>query len=391
MADQPTYDPTAADLGKLRQHVRIIGDLTRLGGNARELDVFLDQAVVQVARAVEISHAKILRYRPELGDFIVQAGIGWKPGVVRTATLSADLDSAPGRAFQTGEPVMVDDFELQNEYTLSPFLKQHGIVALANAPVLIGNAAWGVLEVDSVEPRNFSQDTGEFLTVAGALIGNCVRRFDIQPQSQRLAAAVLEAQHRQTLLREMQHRVKNSFQLVLGAVMLQKRRYGNEQVSRALDHISDRIHAISLAHDQLEQRDTGQVVKLSDYLRALCHSLKQQVENIEIEIEADEIELAIDRAVALGLILNEAATNSVKHAFGEAGGRITIKLESGIGYGEARLTVADNGRGMQEEPKSRGSGLGLIAALARKIGGQVQRTSSERGTTIAVQFPIISA
>src|SRR5689334_19910496 len=109
MADQPTYDPTAADLGKLRQHVRIIGDLTRLGGNARELDVFLDQAVVQVARAVEISHAKILRYRPELGDFIVQAGIGWKPGVVRTATLSADLDSAPGRAFQTGEPVMVDD------------------------------------------------------------------------------------------------------------------------------------------------------------------------------------------------------------------------------------------------------------------------------------------
>ena len=378
-----------AELEKVRQHIGIIGDLTKLAAGARELDPFLEQAVVQVARAVEISHAKVLRYRPELGDFIVQAGIGWKPGVVRTATLSADLKSAPGRAFQIGEPVTVNDFELQNEYSLSPFLKQHGIVALANAPILIGSAAWGVLEVDSVEPRDFSQDTTEFLMVAGALIGNCIRRLDIQPQSERLAAAMVEAQHRQTLLREMQHRVKNSFQLVLGAITLQKRRYRNEQVSRALDHISDRILAISLAHDQLEQRDTGQVVKLSDYLRALCHSLKQQVENIEIEIEVDEVELAIDRAVALGLILNEAATNSVKHAFSEAGGRIIVKLESGIGYGEARLTVADNGHGMQEEPRSRGSGLGLIAALARKIGGQIQRTSSKRGTVIALQFPII--
>jgi two-component sensor histidine kinase len=346
--------------------------------------------VTHVARAVEISHAKILRYRPEMGDFIVQAGIGWKPGVIGTATLSADLKSAPGRAFRTAEAVMVHDFGLQDEYALSPFLKQHGIVALANAPIMIGTIAWGVLEVDSTKPREFSHDTSEFLVAGGATIGNCIRRLESQPaESERLAAAVLEAQHRKTLLREMQHRVKNSFQLMLATITLQKRRFPAGDVQRALDHVADRINAISLAHDQLEQSESGQVVKLSDYLRALCHSLRHQTEGIEIDVEADEVELAIDRAVPLGLILNEATTNSIKHAFAESGGRITVLLKSGIGYGEAELTIADNGHGMQDG-NPQGSGLKLIAALARKIGGNVRRSSSEQGTSIAVRFPIIA-
>ena len=129
----------------MREHVRILVDLGRIAGEAILLGDFLEQAVVQVARAVEISHAKILRYRVETGDFIVEAGVGWQPGVVRTATLSADLRSAPGRAFRTGEPVIVRDFQSQNEYVISAFLKHHGIVSLANAPMLIGASTWGVL------------------------------------------------------------------------------------------------------------------------------------------------------------------------------------------------------------------------------------------------------
>jgi signal transduction histidine kinase len=109
------------------------------------------------------------------------------------------------------------------------------------------------------------------------------------------------------------------------------------------------INAISLAHDQLAPHEKGQIVKLSDYLRALCLSIKQQTEGIEVEMQADELELSIERAVPLGLILNEIATNSIKHAFGpDGGGRITVKLIAGVGYGEARLSVADNGRGIWE-------------------------------------------
>ena len=381
----------ASALDEIRRYVRVFVDLGRLAGESTDQDRFLDQVVVQVARAVEIDHVKILRYRRRETDLLVAAGFGWKEGVVRSATLSADLRSPPGRSFQTAQPVVVKNFQAQEEFIHSGLLQQHGIVSLVNVPVLIAGAAWGVLEVDSTRSRDFSQDTIEFLTATAALIGAFLQSHQGEPsEAARLATAAMEAQHRDVLLREMQHRVKNNFQIILASIAIQKRRYSVGDAHRALDHIASRINAISLAHDQLAPREEGQIVKLSDYLRALCLSIKQQAEGIEVEVHADELELSIDRAVPLGLILNEIATNSIKHAFGpDGGGRIIVKLVAGVGYGEGRLTVADNGRGIKDDNPT-GSGLKLIAALARQIGGTVYQDSSNQGTTTRLTFPVIT-
>ena len=205
-----------------------------------------------------------------------------------------------------------------------------------------------MLEVDSTEPRDFSEDTTDFLTAAAEMIGTFVQRHNTRPDEEaRLMAAAAEAQKREVLLREMQHRVKNNFQLVLASISTQKRRSSAEEVHRALDYIASQINAISLAHDQLAPRQDGRTVKLSDYIRALCSAIRQQIEGVEVDVEFDELELSIDRAVPIGLILNESAINSIKHAFGPQGGRISVSLEGGIGYGEARLTVTDNGRGIR--------------------------------------------
>jgi two-component sensor histidine kinase len=375
-------------LAEVRQHVRILSDLSRLAGNSTDLQTFLNQAVAQVSRGTEIHHVKILRYRPETADLLLVAGTGWKPGVVGTSTLSTDLRSPPGRAFQTGEPVSIKNFEEQDEYDLSTMLKEHGIVSLANAPVLIGGTAWGVLEVDSTTPRDFHQDTCEFLSAAGALIGSCVRRHAAPAQDDPLTAALLQAQQREILLREMQHRVKNSFQLILGAITMQKRRHSAPEVLAVLDHTAERIRAVSLAHEQLAPRAGNEAINLAEYLRALCMSIKRQVENVDVVITADEVHMPIERAIALGLILNEAATNCVKHAFGESGGQISVRLQTGFDFGEARLTITDNGRGAKDG-ETTGSGLKLIGTLARQIAGKVEMTSSDKGTTITVQFPVV--
>jgi two-component system, sensor histidine kinase PdtaS len=389
MTDTPGAHKPESELHQIRRHVRILVDLGRVAGESGDQNRFLDQVVVQVARAVEIDHVKVLRYRTREADLLVAAGFGWKEGVVRAATLSADLRSPPGRSFQTAQPVHIKDFGEQDDLILSDLLREHGIKSLVNVPVLIDGAAWGVLEVDSTIPRDFSQDTIEFLSATSALIGAFVQRHNAEPsEAARLAAAAVEAQNRDVLLREMQHRVKNNFQIILASIAIQKRRFPAGDVHRALDHIASRINAISLAHDQLALRGEGQIVKLSHYLRALCLSIKQQAEEIEVDVQADELELSIDRAVPLGLFLNEVATNSIKHAFGHDGGRISVKLAAGIGYGEGRLTVADNGRGIRKDD-STGSGLKLIAALARQIGGTVNQESSDRGTTTQLTFPVI--
>jgi two-component sensor histidine kinase len=379
----------ASALDEVRRHVRIFIDLGRIAGESADEEGFLDQVVVQVARAVEIDHVKVLRYRRREADLLVAAGFGWKEGIVRSATLSADLRSPPGRSFQTAQPVVIKNFQGQDDFIHSGLLQDHGIVSLVNVPVLIEGAAWGVLEVDSTRPRDFSQDTIEFLTATAVLIGAFLQshRGELS-ETARLAAAAMQAQSRDVLLRELQHRVKNSFQIILASIAIQKRRYAAGDAQRALDHIASRINAISLAHDQLAPHEKGQIVKLSDYLRALCLSIKQQTEGIEIEVETDELELSIERAVPLGLIVNEIATNSIKHAFGSnGGGRITVKLVAGVGYGEARLSVADNGRGIKQDNPT-GTGLKLIVALARQIGGTVDQESSNQGTRTSLTFPV---
>ncbi|OBQ81564.1 hypothetical protein CK218_29600 [Mesorhizobium sp. WSM3879] len=386
-----SLDPTT-ELAKLRRHVRILVDLGRVAGEQTPLGRFLDQACVQVARAVEIDHAKILRYRPRTADLFMEAGFGWKEGTVRNAVFSADLRSPPGRTYQTAEPLVIVDgtaAEQDGEYVFSDVLREHHIKSLANVPILIKGAAWGVLEVDSSVTRNFSEDTVDFMTAAAALIASAMRRPEVDRSNLESTTALVQAQQREVLLREMQHRVKNNFQLILASIAIQKRRLERPEVHRALEHVANRVNAISLAHDQLAPGQDLRTVDVAGYLRALCASLQTQVEIATIEIAADEVELSIERAVPLGLILNEAAMNSVKHAFGAEGGRIVVKLESGIGYGEARLTVADNGRGIQN-PRPGGSGQKLIQALARQMGGNVQQESSAAGTTITVIFPVIA-
>lgn len=383
--------PTAgqAEVEKLRRYVRILGDLGRLAGLHSNVERFLDQAVAQVSRAVEVHHVKILQYRGRTADLLMVAGTGWKEGVVGTATFPSELRSPVGRAFQTAEPVAIVEVGDSPDFVISETLKAHGIVSLANVPILIDGAAWGVLEVDSTVRCDFSIDTLEFMMAAAALIGSTVQRQTSgRSEVSALAEAAAEAQRREVLLRELQHRVKNNFQLILASIGLQKRRFAEGEIHRALDHVANRIQAIGLAHDQLAPGQDAQVVDVAAYLRALCTSIEQQVDNVAFDIEADQVSLSVDRAVPLGLILNEAVTNSVKHAFDEAGGRVFVKIQAGIGFGEGRLTVTDHGRGFRTGSPS-GSGLKLIDSLSRQIGGQVKRESSPNGTSTVVTFPII--
>jgi signal transduction protein with GAF and PtsI domain len=165
------------ELDKVRHHIRILADLGKLAGERTGLAAFLDRVVQQVARAVEIHHVKVLQYRPATADLIVVAGVGWKPGVVGSAVLPSDMRSPPGRTWQTAESLVIKRLDAQPDFMFSELLKEHGIVSLANVPVLVDGSAWGVLEVDSTDERDFSEDTLDFMTASGAFIGSVIQRY----------------------------------------------------------------------------------------------------------------------------------------------------------------------------------------------------------------------
>ncbi|HEX4183883.1 MAG TPA: histidine kinase dimerization/phosphoacceptor domain -containing protein [Caulobacteraceae bacterium] len=371
----------------LRQHQRVLINLARDASDPVGLPTYLDSVARRVAAALEIDHVKILRYRPESDDLLVEAGIGWRAGVVKVATFGTDLASPPGYAFQTGQSAMITDVGDADGFRISPVLKAHGIVSLVNVPILIDSAVWGVLEGDSSVLRGFSEDTLSFMTAAAALVTLVIRRTEAEAaQALAIAAHATQVGQREVLLREMQHRVKNNFQTILSMINMRRVRVPTEQGRTQLRQIEDAIMAMALAHGQLAPTQSGEVVGLAAYLRALVRHFERSIENVGFALTLDELDVSIEQAVPVGLIVNELITNAVKHAFGSEGGTITVQLRSSATpEGKAILAVSDNGKGIDEQLPP-GSGRTLIRALADQARGRLEHETSPTGTTMRLVF-----
>lgn len=372
---------SSAELYKVRSYVRALNELAHLATEKHVLRDFLGIVAQQVSSASDVEHVKLLRYRADSNDLLLEAGVGWRSGVVGHVTFPTDMRSAPGRAFQTATPVSVVDFTKETDYTPSPTLVEHGIISLCNVPIMVDGAAWGVLEIDSTVICDFTRDTQCFLVTAASIVAMAVERDAANAAHDRsLEAAAHEAHKNSMLLVEMQHRVKNNFQTILAMLSSMRGRITNDVFVK----LSDNIIAMSLAHAQLAPTQTGEAVHLPTYLKALTSRLQKIAENVSVDVHVDEYSVPVERAVPLGLIVNELVTNSIKHAFGKKGGAITIGLRGEVS--ELHLTVADNGSGMKAS-KSAGSGLKLVDGLARQLRGHVETLTAEPGTTTRISFP----
>lgn len=193
---------------------------------------------------------------------------------------------------------------------------------------------------------------------------------------------------REMLLVELEHRVKNSFASIAGVMRLQMRDASPEArdlLQSALGRVESYARAYSYLRFQFD--DTGSVV-LGDYLRDLCKALEETATHdrrIAFECRADGTAVPRDKAITIGLLVNEVATNSVKHAFRDRGGTVTVAFETRED-GKV-LTIADDGPGMRVNGESSGLGRRLIDALAMQAGGTVEVDSGASGTAYTITFP----
>lgn len=387
-ADAPP--PIEDQLARLRRYGEILNDFGRMTSESSEVDRLVQLACLQAARGIGIRHTKVLRYRPEAGDLLVVAGVGWGPGVVGHVSLGTDLASPPGQALQTRLPNIVEDLPNDGEYRYSGLLRDHGIVSLLNVPVTVDGYVWGVLEVDSQEPRHFGQDDVRFLSAMGHTLGLALRGRIGEQQVVGAAADAARALARERMLRgELQHRSKNDLQLVLSLLVMQRRRLHDEQARRMLGHVLDRIAAIGVAHDQLNPESHTGLIDLADYLQALCGNLSQRRDGVAIETSVESAEMPHSRAVPLGLVVNELVTNALKHAFPQGRGGV-IRVEFHVAPpGEGRLSVQDDGVGMGP-PRPGSSGTELVRRLVQQVGGRLEAMKQAQGTGFCVFFPLVT-
>ena len=188
-------------------------------------------------------------------------------------------------------------------------------------------------------------------------------------------------------MRELTHRVKNSLQSIAAMVMLEARTNKVVEAKVALESVSHRIDALGLLYAKLSKSDAVDAVDAATYLDELCRDLIASVRSmgssVELTTEIESEPLATDVAITMGLIVNELVTNALKYAFpSDTKGTIRVVLRRA--RGELRLTVADNGKGIDVQRADSGLGGRLVQGFAQQLGGRVERESNDYGTTVRV-------
>lgn len=192
-----------------------------------------------------------------------------------------------------------------------------------------------------------------------------------------------------SLLKEIHHRVKNNLQMVSSLLSLQTKNTRSKAAIEALEEGKSRVKAMALIHQKLYQNDDLSVIEMQGYIESLVNSVqsvfKKGGHNINITIDAEGVELDIDRAIPFGLVLNELVSNSFKYAFPDdpENGKIYIHLRKNGEQGFFEYT--DNGIGLPDDSDERvNSSMGI--RLMNRLVNQLQSTLNIDKTSEGVRF-----
>jgi len=191
-----------------------------------------------------------------------------------------------------------------------------------------------------------------------------------------------------TLLREIHHRVKNNLQLVSSLLTLQSRSITDKSAIAAINDGKARVRSMALIHQNLYNRENLTGISVKQYIQKLCSEIFNTYnileERITLELDIQELELDVDTVVPLGLIINELLTNSLKYAFpNNQSGWIRIKLNEI--EGKLDFELKDNGVGMEKEHFEESSSFGnrLIKILTEQLDGELS-LNLEKGTQVNI-------
>jgi len=392
IVEPPPSDDRVDDLtGRaLRQRIRQQELLAELGVLALQGATFIDllqHGARITAKGLEAEYCKVLEYIPAQNRLLVRAGVGWEEGIVGLATVGADLDSPSGYALRTGKPVISNHLENEQRFRTPELLTNHGVRRAMNVILQGDGSPFGVLEVDSTSEGEFSEHDIAFLQGAANILGMAIEH---QAYQRKLQASL---DRYEVLLREVNHRVKNSLQVVSSMLQLQANAVGTPELAEQLTEAASRVNAVGRAYERLAYTVDYEKIDLIEYLRQIVHDLQPTVAPCSVQFEAsDSVQFAADRAILVGLIISELVSNAGKHAYSDRrGGPIWVKVQQHLNERAILISVRDEGRGVPgdfDPVASKRLGTRLVNALTQQLGGDLTRPASKVGTISSLLIPL---
>lgn len=220
-------------------------------------------------------------------------------------------------------------------------------------------------------------------------------KLELQQQEINAQNSMLQklVEDKEWLLKEIHHRVKNNLQIIISLLNSQSLYLENEDAIAAIRNSQNRMYAMSLIHQRLYNTDNLGAIDMNWYIRELVGFMRDSFDTgkkLVFSIDTAAVMLDVAQAIPLGLILNEAVSNSIKYAFpGDRKGTVNISFQKDE-YGYCKLAIADNGVGfsnaMPEESTS--LGMSLMRGLAEQLDGTFHLESNQAGVLIQIRFLI---
>jgi two-component sensor histidine kinase len=277
------------------------------------------------------------------------------------------------------------------------------ILAIPNAPPVVfvtasQDSTIAVTALKAGAADYLVKDTlGDFVPLLHVAIDGALRQAQIQKARDDAEAEVHAsrdryaalAAEREVLLREVNHRVGNSLQIIASLLHLQANSSAQDDVKAALTNAMGRVAAVAQVHRRLYTSQDLKSVLLNQYLDALLEDLRRSAEGnrmSRLTLKAEPIEIDPDRAVAIGIIVNELVMNAVKYAYPDGAGPIHVDLRAQ--GDDLVLSIADDGVGLnaKTDPRSTGMGQRIVTAMATKLDASVERDPAHPGTRIVLRF-----
>lgn len=268
-----------------------------------------------------------------------------------------------------------------------------GIEAAVAEPAQVYSVQYRVLRPDG-SARTVHERATVYRDAGGRplrMVGTVHDISEQQSMEQRLRTALRE---KELLLKEIYHRVKNNLQVVSSLLVLQSNNTQDAAARAMLEDSANRVKSMALVHEQLYQ--SGDLVRIAfaTYVNQLIAHLKETYGHdggVSLRTDIEDVELGIETAVPLGLIINELISNAYKHAFSDAGARGEIRLRlRHLDDGFLELSVTDAGKGLPADfnpRRSRSLGMRLVVSLTEQLEGTFSFGPGEAGgTRFAVRF-----
>jgi two-component sensor histidine kinase/putative methionine-R-sulfoxide reductase with GAF domain len=308
-----------------------------------------------------------------------------------------------GTVFKTGIGEIINDTSADSRYIVDDGARLSEI----SIPLIHKGKVLGVLDSEHPDKNFFTEQDFKMLSTVAAMVSTKlvqaksneqVKKYQINLEKlvQRKTRQLEESnkdllsknKEKEVLIKEIHHRVKNNMQIIISLLNMQANLASSEHEKAVFSESKDRIRSMALIHERLYLEKDILNISLNEYIDELIHELSSSYRNdqhVEFIVKAEKLEVSIDAAIPIGLLMNELITNSLKHAFIHKGGIVSI--EEYYENNEVTLIIKDSGPGFDfENYQGKTFGIELIEILVSQLNG-VLEYSNKNGSHYLIRFP----